>query len=117
MLLDTPRVSSRLDLLYIVTREFNTGLAIDQALHNVLTATLASVGATDASLFWNLTVISQAIILSEFKAELLSNHAQRCVFETGLINWVRKKTGAVIQDTSTVRCKAPLTQKLAMPAV
>ena len=50
MSLDAPRVSSRLDLLYLVTREFNADLEIDQVLRNVLSATVAAAGASDASL-------------------------------------------------------------------
>ncbi len=52
MLPDTPRVYSRLDLLYTVTRELNAaGLDIDQVLNRILSATVATVGASDASLF------------------------------------------------------------------
>ena len=71
MLLDTPRISSRLDLLYLVTREFNAGLEIDQVLQNALSATVASVGASDASLFLVSTDgnLENSVSISGFKTQ------------------------------------------------
>ncbi len=106
MLIDTPRVHSRLDLLYTITRELNAaGLDIDQVLNRVLSATIVTVGASDANLFLfdahdrleTFSLISNFEEVEEFSqsdVETMLNH--------GLAGWVKAHRQAVlIADTNT----------------
>lgn len=103
MPIQTPRVSSRLDLLYLVAREFNAGLAnIDQALYNVLSATVASVAASDACLFLfdDQDKLDTSLFISGF--EILTPPAQTIdiILHEGIVGWVRNhKKGALVKDT------------------
>ena len=104
MLLDTPRVRSRLDLLYTVTREFNAGLDIDQVLNRVLSATLATVGVSDASLFLFDPdgKLENLVQVSNFEFETRRYPALEGIIDHGLVGWIKKnKEGAIIRDTST----------------
>ncbi|RMF00056.1 MAG: GAF domain-containing protein [Chloroflexi bacterium] len=100
------RTNSHLDVLYLVTREFNAGLDqdIDDVLFNVLSATVASVGATEACLFLfdEPDKVEQALIISnserkEYPAEIVD-----AVVQHGLAGWVwQNKQGAVINNTQS----------------
>lgn len=103
MSLDTPRVSSRLDLLYLVTREFNADLEIDQVLRNVLSATVAAVGASDASLilFDAEGKLSTNLAFSDFKMQKRSATVMETITQHGVAGWVRQnRTGVLIEDVN-----------------
>ena len=103
MLPDTPRIHSRLDLLYLVTREFNTGLDINVVLHRVLTATVASVGASDASLslFDKRGTLEQFIPITGFQMQQISPATVEAIHERGLVSWVKNHREAIlIKDIS-----------------
>jgi PAS domain S-box-containing protein len=93
-----------LDLLHLVTREYNAGLEnSDQALYNVLSATAASVAASDASLFLfdPNGDLQHSLLISNF--EVLSPGSEKLqeLSEQGLVGWVREqRQGAVIADTN-----------------
>ncbi|MCB0191235.1 MAG: GAF domain-containing protein [Anaerolineae bacterium] len=104
MSIDTPRVSSRLDLLYLVTREFNADLDINQVLRNVLSATVAAVGASDASLilFDAEGKLENNLAFSDFTMQKRSAPVIETVIQKGIAGWVRKnRTGTIIKDTTT----------------
>lgn len=104
MPLQTPRISSRLDLLYLVTREFNTGSDIDQALYNVLTATVASVAASDATLFLfdPNEHLENSLFISGFEVLEPDPDVVQTMSENGVVCWVRQhKKGVLITDTNT----------------
>lgn len=103
MLSDTPRIHSRLDLLYLVTREFNTGLDINLVLNRVLTATVASVGASDASLslFDTKGILETFIPITGFQMQQISPATVEAIHERGLVSWVTKsKEPILINDTN-----------------
>lgn len=103
MAFDAPRVRSRLDILYLVTREFHTALNIEQVLHNVLSATVASVGASDASLFLFDAVgaLEKSRVVSNFEVQNRSEAALKALTEKGLVGWVKHhRKGAHIKDTA-----------------
>lgn len=103
MSLDAPRVSSRLDLLYLVTREFNADLEIDQVLRNVLSATVAAAGASDASLILFDSEGQQVtnLAFSNFKMKKRSIEVVETLTEQGVAGWVKKnRTGIIIKDTA-----------------
>ncbi|MDX1520929.1 MAG: GAF domain-containing protein [Anaerolineae bacterium] len=103
MLPDTPRVHSRLDLLYLVTREFNTGHDIIQVLNRVLTATVASVGASDASLslFSTEGNLDHFIPVTGFQRQQIDQSVIEAIHEHGLVNWIKREQKPVlIEDTS-----------------
>jgi PAS domain S-box-containing protein len=100
---DTPDVRSRIDLLYLVTREFNAGLDIDQVLNRVLAATVASVAASDASLFLfdENGGLDNVYLISGFEKQERSRDTMEAVHEKGLIGWVKQhRKGALIRDTN-----------------
>ncbi|GAB4454288.1 MAG: hypothetical protein Kow0031_36360 [Anaerolineae bacterium] len=104
MLTDSPRITSRLDLLFLVTSEFNAGLDINEVLYNVLTATIASVGASEASLFLvdEHGEVEQALILHGFKIKAYPNQINQTIFGSGLAQWVwNHRRGAIVRDTSS----------------
>ena len=104
MLPDTPRVRSRLDHLYVVTREFNAGLDIDQVLNRVLSATLATVGVSDACLFlFNPQgKLENFFLVSNFEVEKRRQPMLEGILDHGLVGWVKKhQEGVIISDTST----------------
>ncbi len=104
MVLDTPRINSRLELLYLVTSEFNAGLDINEVLFNVLTATVASVGASDASLFLidQYGALENNLILGRFKKQIYPPETLQRIFSEGLVEWVwRQKKGVIVADTRT----------------
>ncbi len=103
MLPDTPRIHSRLDLLYLVTREFNTGLDINQVLNRVLTATVASVGASDASLslFDPNSNLENFLLITGFQMKQIDPARVEAIHEKGLVGWVKKhREPILINDTS-----------------
>ncbi|MCB0211922.1 MAG: GAF domain-containing protein [Anaerolineae bacterium] len=104
MSIDTPRVSSRLDLLYLVTREFNADLDINQVLRNVLSATAAAVGASDASLilFNAEGKLETNLAFSDFTMQKRSTAVIETITQKGIAGWVREnRTGTIIKDTTT----------------
>ncbi|RPJ56766.1 MAG: GAF domain-containing protein, partial [Dehalococcoidia bacterium] len=95
-------VRSRIDLLYLVTREFNAGLDIDQVLHRVLAATVASVGAADASLFLfdEAGELENFFLISGFQMQERSPATVEAIHQKGLISWVKKhREPVLIKDT------------------
>ncbi|MBN1992610.1 MAG: GAF domain-containing protein [Anaerolineae bacterium] len=104
LLPDTPDVRSRLDLLYLVTREFNAGLDIDQVLNRVLAATVASVGAADASLFLfdDNGELENFFLISGFQMQERSRATMEAIHQKGLIAWVKEhRQEAIVKDTAT----------------
>src|SRR5574342_208361 len=105
MRLDTPRIRSRLDLLYLVTREFSARLDIDQVLQRVLTATVASVGARNANLFLldaQGKVENLFSIEDNFKVQQRSRPNLEAILDRGLVARVIKQPEDVlIKDTET----------------
>ncbi|MFC1975714.1 GAF domain-containing protein [Chloroflexota bacterium] len=102
LLPDTPDVRSRVDVLYLVTREFNAGLDIDQVLKRVLGATVASVGATDASLFLfdEDGELENYYLISGFKVQQRSRATMEAIHKKGLIAWVKEhRKEVLITDT------------------
>ncbi len=103
MLPDRPRVRSRLDLLYAVTREFNAGLDIDEVLKRVLSATLATVGVADGSLFlFDANGQLENFFLST-NFEIQSRHRPQleAILDQGLVKWIKeRRQGVIIQDTT-----------------
>ncbi len=103
MLPDAPRVRSRLDLLYAVTREFNAGLDIDEVLNRVLSATLATVGVTDGSLFLFGAdgQLENFFFITNFEVQQRKRPQLEAVLDQGLVKWIKEqRQGAIIQDTS-----------------
>jgi PAS domain S-box-containing protein len=103
MSIDLSRISSRLDLLYLITREFNAGLDINQVLHNVLSATVASVGASDASLllFDARGRLENSLLISGFEIKKRNQATLEMIATAGLVSWVRQhRRGVVIRDTN-----------------
>lgn len=104
MLPDTPRIRSRLDLLYLIAREFNAGLDIDQVLHRVLAATVASVAASDARLFLFDAEgkLEKFFLISGFEVQERSRAALETTYEQGLVAWVKKhRKRALVKDAHT----------------
>lgn len=93
MRLDAPRIRSRLDLLYLITREFGARLEIDQVLERVLSATLASVGGYNASLFLlddQQEVENLFYIRDGLEVQQRSRPNLEAILEWGLVAWVIK---------------------------
>lgn len=99
---DAPQLKSRLDLLYLVTREFNADLEIDQVLQNVLTATVAAIGASDADLvlFDSNENAARSLSMSCFEMTVGGTENLDRVAEEGIVDWVRNhQEGVLIHDT------------------
>lgn len=105
MQFDTPRVRSRLDLLYLVTREFGSRLEIDQVLQRVLSATVASVSAYNASLFLldqTGKVENLFFIQDNFEVQQRKRPHLEAILDKGLVSWVIKhREDVLISDTHT----------------
>ncbi len=104
MLPDTPRVRSRLDLLYAVTREFNAGLDIDQVLNRVLSAILATVGVSDGSLFLfdEEDDLEYFFLINDFEVQQRERPNLESILRNGLVNWVKEhREGTIVKDTAT----------------
>jgi PAS domain S-box-containing protein len=104
MLPDTPRVRSRLDLLYAVTREFNAGLDIDQVLNRILSATLATVGVSDGSLFLfdEEGDLEYFLLIDNFEVQQRERPNLEALLHNGLVKWVKEhRTGTLVKDTAT----------------
>lgn len=102
MSVDIPGISSRLDLLYLVIREFNAGLEINQILYNVLSATVAAVGASDATLFLfdDKGSLENSLLISGFEIKKQSQKTLATLIHKGLVGWVwQHHKGVVIKDT------------------
>lgn len=103
MLLDTPRVRSRLDLLYAISRELSADLEIHQILEHVLAVTVASVGASQGSLFLfdEEEQVENFFIIDNFEMEERSQPTVEAIMERGLVGWVRKnRRGTLVEDTA-----------------
>lgn len=101
MTVDISQISARLDLLHLITREFNAGLDINQVLHSVLSATVAAVGASDATLFLvnDQGKLETSLRISNF--EIKKQNQSPEAPDNDLISWLREhKQGLVIEDTS-----------------
>ena len=104
MLPDTPRVQSRLDLLHVVTREFNAGLDVDQVLNRVLAATLATVGVADGSLFIFDAdgELEYFFLISNFEVQPRSQPKLKAILDHGLVHWIKEhRAGVIIKDTNS----------------
>ncbi|NJN98012.1 MAG: GAF domain-containing protein [Anaerolineales bacterium] len=105
MQFDTPRVRSRLDLLYLVTREFGSRLEIDQVLQRVLSATVASVSAYNASLFLldqTGKVENLFFIQDNFEVQQRKRPHLEAILDKGLVSWViKQREDVLIGDTYT----------------
>ena len=104
MLPDTPRTHSRLDLLYLVTREFNTNLDLNTVLNRVLTAIVASVGASNASLSLLDTAgrLENFIRVTGFQTKQIAQAKVEAIHNRGLVAWIKEHRQAIlIEDTST----------------
>jgi PAS domain S-box-containing protein len=102
MLPDVPRIHSRLDLLYLVTREFNPSLDINQVLNRVLVATVASVGASKASLsiFDSSGKLQNFISITGFLMQKVPADKVEAILERGLVSWVKQhQQTIIINDT------------------
>lgn len=98
------QVNSYLDVLYLVTREFNAGLDqdIDDVLLNVLTATVDSVRATEACLFLfdEPEHVDYALIISNAKKKEYPAGIIQAMVKHGLAGWVwQNKQGTIIDNT------------------
>ena len=103
MLPDTPRVQSRLDLLYAVTREFNAGLDIEEVLKRVLSATLATVGVADGSLFLFGAdgQLESFFLSSNFEIQQRKRPQLEAVLDHGLVKWIKEqRQGTIINNTA-----------------
>lgn len=104
LLPDSPDVRSRIDVLYLVTREFNAGLDIEQILNRVLAATVASVGASDASLFMfdETGELENFFLINNFQMQERSRETIDTIHRQGLIAWVKEhREDVLIGDTRT----------------
>src|SRR5262245_44336258 len=97
-LVDTPRIHSRLDLLYMVTREFSARLELDLVLQRVLAATIASVGAYDAHLllFDPKGKLEKSLFIDTFEVKQPSEATLEIVSTIGLAGWVREQRQSVL---------------------
>lgn len=103
MRLDTPRIRSRLDLLYLVTREFGAPLDIDQVLQRVLSATVAAAGAYDASLllFDATGKLENFFLIDGFEVKNCSQVTIETIIKQGLAGWVKEhREEVLLKDTS-----------------
>ncbi len=104
MVFDTSRIGSRLDLLYLITREFNATPDIDQALNNVLSAIVATVRASDASLFLLDTEgrVQNSLLISGFEAKKQGRSIPEHPSPGGVLGWVQQhRKGIIIADTNS----------------
>ncbi len=102
MLPNMPRIGSRLDTIYLVTREFSAPLDIDQVLQRVLSATVAAVGAYDASLLlFDAYDKPESFLLSNsFEVQQRSRPALEPLLEQGVIAWIKEyRQGVLVKDT------------------
>ena len=104
LLPDTPDVRSRIDVLYMVTREFNAGLDIDQVLNRVLAATVASVGAADASLFLfdENGELDNVYLISGFERQERNQETIDAILKQGVIAWAAKACSSAIPAPTNV---------------
>jgi PAS domain S-box-containing protein len=104
MRLDTPRLRSRLDLLYQTTREFGTRLDIDQVLQRVLSATITTLGGHNASflLFDAESKLESFILNKAAEVKNPNRAAMERIVNHGLAGWVKEhREAALIKDTRT----------------
>jgi PAS domain S-box-containing protein len=104
MLPDTSAINSRLDSVYLITREFSARLDIDQVLERVLSATAAAVGASDASLLlYNEEDRPELFLrISGRQIQRLSQATLTLIDRQGLAAWVKtNRQAALVKDTTT----------------
>lgn len=104
MVLESSRIGSRLDLLYLITREFNATPDIDQALYNVLSATMTTARASDAHLVLFNTAGSIQDVLQISGFEFQKQPGSTLLhFEPGsLLHWVQQhQKGIIVNQTAT----------------
>ena len=104
MLPETLHTHSRLDILYLITREFSTDSDLQAVLKRVLTAIVASLGASDASIstFDENGNLEYFIPIAGFQAHQIAQTKIEAIHDRGLVAWVRKHRQAIlIEDTST----------------
>lgn len=102
MLPNMPRIGSRLDTIYQITREFSAPLDIDQVLQRFLPATVAAVGAYDASLLlFDADGKPESFLLSNsFEVQRRSRPTLEPLLEQGVIAWIKEyRQGVLIKDT------------------
>jgi len=95
---------SQFDLLQTVTQEFNPGLDIDLMLNRVISATLNTVGLSDAVLllFDADGELEDFYIIEDFKIEKRQIPDWDTLLNYGLINWVKKNRKATIINNTEV---------------
>ncbi len=104
MTVNISRISSRLDLLYLITREFNATPDINQALRNVLSAVVALVRASDATLLLldDQARVEDVFMISGFKAQRNDRLIMKTIPEQSLQGWALKhKKGSIVTDVNT----------------
>lgn len=104
MRLDTPRIHSRLDLLYVVTREFGARRDIDQVLQRVLSATVASVGAYDAHLvlFDPKGDLEKFLFIDSFEVRQPSQAAVELISSKGPVGQIKEhRQSLLIKDAGS----------------
>ncbi len=100
---DISRIGSRLDLLHLITREFNATSNIDQALHNVFLAIITTARVSDASLFLfdAQGKVVKSLLISGFEVKIEEYPTWVTFSEQGLLGWVQDhQKGVIIADTS-----------------
>jgi len=101
---EVARIGSRLDLLHLITREFNATQDIDQALYNVFSAIIATVRVSDASLFLLNAqgMIEADFLISGFEIKKETHPGTESFATEGLLGWIQHhKKGLIIANIGT----------------
>jgi len=104
MAVDFSRIGSRLDFLYLITREFSSAPDVDQALYGVLPGIAASVQAADASLFLldPQGRIENGLLMRNHEIQQRDSQLFEIIPEDSLLGWVQKnKKGTIIKETGS----------------
>ena len=102
MVLDTLRIRSRLDPLYLVTREFGARLDIDQILPGLLSAMVTSVDACGASLvLFDVGGEPESLLLvNDFEVQKRNRPFLEAILPRGLVAWVKTyRESVLVKDT------------------
>ncbi len=98
------RIGSRLDLLHLITREFNATQDIDQALYNVFSAIIATVRVSDASLFLLNAqgMIESDFLISGFEIKKETHPGTESFEKEGVLGWIQNnKRGLIVANIGT----------------
>ncbi len=104
MVVDTPQVRSSLDILYHITREFDSQLELDRVIERVLSAVVTTLKVHEASLLifdmWGKP--ENLLLVNQFGVYPLNIAASDSVSHHRIIAWVREhRQGVLIKDTTT----------------